>query len=265
MKAKNILIALFSSVLLVFSFPNFIEKTTVVHTSFLIWIAWAPLFYLVIKAKNGKEAFFTGFSIAASFYLVSLYWLCNVKPMGNFAYVAWLLLCAYYGTLTGISAWAVRKLKGRPGIGYILSAPVIFTLAEFVREWAFSGWPVLTPAQSQHQFIPALQLLKFTGISGLNFLIFSVNVIIAMYVAGEKPVMKKFEGMAWLAIFIMLLFLTAAGNMPASVPSTTVKAALLQPNIDQNVNWDANYREYNMKIYKSLYDKVAAEKPDIYI
>jgi hypothetical protein len=38
--------------LLVFSFPNFIENTAKVHTSFFAWFAFVPVMYVVIKEEK---------------------------------------------------------------------------------------------------------------------------------------------------------------------------------------------------------------------
>lgn len=52
---KNILhlcLSLLSGLLLVFSFPNFIENTAKVHTSFFAWFAFVPVMYVVIKEEK---------------------------------------------------------------------------------------------------------------------------------------------------------------------------------------------------------------------
>jgi apolipoprotein N-acyltransferase len=260
---KKLILPALSAVLLSFSFPNFIEKTVVVHTSLLMWIAYVPIFYAVIKSDSVRESFFLSLLSATLFYLTSLYWIWFVAPMGAGVYPAWLILCLYFGTFFAISITAAKWLKFRFNIDYLLSLPVILTIAEYVREWFLTGWPVLTPAQSQHQFAAVFQLLSITGVHGVNYLIFFINALIAIFLTSRKIDIKGRSNAASTLIAAILILAMILSNINSSEKTVQIKAAVIQPNIDQNVEWSPEYRRNTMSVMKSLYESIAPLKPEI--
>jgi apolipoprotein N-acyltransferase len=221
--------------------------------------------YIVICEEKVKAVFWYCLASTGVFYLTSLYWILFVGPMGLGAYPALVILCCYFAFIYAASFAAAKYLDKKVGIDFIFSLPVIITLAEYAREWLFSGWPVLTPAQSQHQFIPVLQILSITGVSGLNFLIISVNCLLASFAAGRGFKYKKRENIIWSIIFIVLLAATVAANSYHNTGTKIIRAAVMQPNIDQNVQWTPEYRKYTMDAMKTLYNEIAVNKPDLII
>lgn len=265
---KNIkygLLSVLSGLLLAFSFPNIIENTLLVHTSFFMWFAFVPIIYVVIKAEKVSDVFWFGLISTGIFYLVSLYWICSVGPMGLGAYPACFVFCLYLASFYAVSFVIVKFLNKKTGLDYILSIPVIITIAEYVRGWLFTGWPGLTPAQSQNQFILALQILSITGVHGLNFIIISVNCVIASFCAGWVFNYKKSENVIWSLVFVFLLVLMIASNMYINTGTKIVKVAILQPNIDQNVPWTPKYHKDTMDMMKELYGMTAKKNPDLVI
>jgi len=206
------------------------------------------------------------------FYLSSLYWLCFVKPMGVWAYPGWVVLSLYFAAMIALPLVLARFMKEKTGICLLFSIPVLMTFFEFVREWMFTGFPILTPAQSQHQFTYIFQVLKITGVSGLNFMIFFVNVFIVYLLAGGKTerkalfsdLKKRCAGIS-AGIFILLFLAAAAGNLMDIKEYRTIRAAVLQNNADQDVPFDSVYREKTMKEFEELVKAEAENNPDIYI
>jgi apolipoprotein N-acyltransferase len=266
MKIRYVLLSVLSGLLLAFSFPNFIENTTVIHTFFFIWFAFVPVFYMVLSGEGQKRSIIYSFITGLVFYLVSLYWLWYVGPMGVFAYVAWFALCLYFAALLSATISLAVWLKNRFSVPFILSLPALLTFSEFVREWLFTGWPVLTPAQSQQQFTFILQVLKVTGVPGLNYMIYFVNVLAALlFIKGGEELRNKWFAVP-AAVFVMLFIAAAAANFTGNYKGQgTFKCAVLQANIDQNVNWDRKYIDATMGTFKEMITYVSAENPDIYI
>jgi len=262
---KKIGAAFLTSLLLIFSFPNFLEPGVNYHTSFLIWAAFAPLMGLWIRIKNSKGGFLYPFISAFVFYAGSLYWMCLVGPMGPSAYPACAAVCAYFAALIALSFYLSAILEKKTGISALFSLPAILTIFEFAREWFISGWPVLTPAQSQNNFTALMRLLRVTGAPGANYLIYSVNVLIAAAVSGEIKKVKKWENTLLLAMCAALVFISLlpAGNL--SQGDKKLKIAVIQRNIDQNVNWTGEYRLKTMAASKELYEKAAALNPGLII
>jgi apolipoprotein N-acyltransferase len=151
---KYVLLSVLSGVLMAFSFPNFIEMGLKTHTFFLIWLAYAPIAYVLIKEASKIKLFFYGVISWAVFYLIGLYWLCNVKPMGIGAYVSWIMLSLYLALFMGAILALARFLKEKAGVDWLFGLPAAFTVLEFAREWLLSGFQLLTPAQSLRACLP---------------------------------------------------------------------------------------------------------------
>lgn len=260
-----IILSLLSGVLLAFSFPNFIENTLKVHTTFFMWFAFVPVMYVAIKKESVKSVFWHVFLSAAVFYMTGLYWLWFVGPMGAGAYAAWFVLACYFASVYAFSFAAAKYLDKKIGLDFIFTLPVIITFMEFAREWLFTGWPALTPAQSQYQFTPVIQILSITGIPGLNYILISVNCLIASYIARRSIEFKKTAVIVWSAVFVMLLVLLVVSNSYINKGTKSIKAALMQPNINQNVQWTPEYRKYTMDTMKGLYASIEESKPSLIV
>ncbi|MEI7541650.1 MAG: apolipoprotein N-acyltransferase [bacterium] len=260
-----IFLSVLTGILLAFSFPNIIEKTLNVHTSFFMWFAFVPLLYIVISSDKISSVFIYSLLSTSIFYLSALYWICFVGPMGYGAYLAWFLFCVYLAMIYALSFVVIKYLNNKLNIDYIFSVPVILTIAEYIRGWLFTGWPGLTPAQSQHQLIPVLQILSITGVSGLNFIVFSINCIIVSIIAGSIYRYNKLENIVWIMIFIMLSGFAVISNYYQNTGTITVKTAIIQPNIDQNVRWTTKYQKYTMNTMKVLYKSISILKPNIVV
>jgi len=264
MSRRNILLSVLSGVLLCFSFPNFVEKTTAIHTWFFIWFAYIPVIYAVLSSKSEKEAFLYGFISGAVFYLLSLYWLCNVKPMGAGAYAGWAVLSLYLSLFYGLTFYAAKRLERAAGIACILTIPVFFAVFDYIREWFLSGFPLLNPAQSQLQFVFIIQSLKYAGVYGLDFLILAVNTA-AAYLMMKRRVPAP-EARAAGLISLLIVVFAVMGNLPDKGKTREIKAAILQSNISQEIEeWTEEYRSSSMKTYRELTKEAAAEEPLIIV
>jgi apolipoprotein N-acyltransferase len=169
---RKIVLSILSGVLLCFSFPNFIQPGLVYFSWFFIWFAFLPLFYAVLDEGSAKDTLILSMITGSVFYIMSLYWLQFVGPMGAFAYVSWIILSIYLAVWLAVPVFFAKIVKQRFNTPYLISLPLLLTIGEYIREWLFTGFPLLTPAQSMGQFLPLLQLLKMTGIPGLNYVIY---------------------------------------------------------------------------------------------
>jgi apolipoprotein N-acyltransferase len=265
-KTKYILLSLLSALLLAFSHPNFIEMGLKTHTFFFIWFAYTPLLYVLMKEDGLKRVFVYGMITGTVFYMIGLYWLCYVKPMGIGAYICWALLALYFSLYMGGTLVLPKLLNERYRIDYLLSIPAVFTILEFVREWFISGWQILTPAQSQYQFLPFLQLLSITGVYGPAFIILFVNTLLAALVINRKTEIKQLPVVISVCICFVLVLCSIAANFKGNKDALEkFKAAIIQPNNDQDVVWSKDYKDNLMNDLSAMIRSLAAEKPGLIV
>ena len=261
MKIKYLLLCFLTSILLTFSYPNFLEKDVNISTSFFIWFAYGPLFYVIFKTSNNRQVFFYNLISFSVFYLLSLYWLIYVKPMGIFAFFAWIGLSVLYcAMIMSLSITLTKKIFDKYKINFIIGLPAAITFAEYLREWLFTGFPLLNPAQSQYNFRFFIQILKYTGSYGAVFFIILINIIITKIILNEK-----IKNVYFYFIFLMLFSFILMGNFVKKSKLEPVVVGILQSNNDQSVVWDYEYKNKVMQKYKKLIFDIKDKKPDLII
>lgn len=257
--------AFLTSVLAAFSFPNFIEKEINIHTAYVIYFAFVPAIFSALRAKDSKEIFLLPYFSAAFFYVLSLYWLKNVAPMGLFAPVGWFVLSFYLAIWFAVPVWASIVLYRKKGISIYFTMPAFLTISEYVREWFLTGFPLLTPAQALHGSLFLDGAVKTAGSHGANYLIYYVNVWIALLFSGIKPEIGQ-KGFKTAGVFILAFFIACIwGYKNNNKSAVSIKAAILQPDIDQNVEWDKRYFEETMLVFFRLIDEAKKINPDVYV
>ena len=184
----------------------------------------------------------------------------NIKPMGVGAYIAWLVLGIYLSVFMASSLLLARVLRARFKVDYLFSLPAAYTALEFCREWVFSGFQLLTPAQSQHQFLPFLQMLRITGVYGPAFLILFVNML-AVKIYLEKRVDAKNPSViaAFFVSAALVIFAVTSNFQP--VGAEKIKAAILQPDIDQDVDWSQEFKDNSMKMFTEMVRSLKSSNP----
>ncbi len=265
MNKKYVLLSVMSGVLMAFSYPNFIEMGLKTHTFFFIWFAYVPLVYVLINETSKMKLFFYGMISWFVFNLMGLYWLCNVKPMGAGAYVSTVLLALYLSLFMGAALALSRFLKEKAGIDWLFGLPAVFTVLEFVREWFISGFTILTPAQSQYQFISLLQMMSITGVYGPAYLILFVNTLAAVLIVNKAVEIKRVENIIAVSAAALMILSAIAANFQGRAPAEKIRAAVIQPNDDQDVEWSKSYKEKVLLEISGMIKGLKAEKPDIVV
>jgi len=259
------LIAFFSSLLATASFPNLLEKGVNVHTAGIIFVAYVPVIWATLKAAKAKEKFILPYLSASAFYVLSLYWLKNVAPMGPFAPVGWFILSFYLAIWFALPLWVSVYLYEKKGLEIYLSMPALLTAGEYIREWMFTGFPLLTPAQALHSSEFLDGAVKAAGSHGANFIIYAVNSWAALLLSGKKPDIRKTAVITSFSAALILIAFCLAGYLKPKAESVEIKAAILQPNIDQNVEWDRRYVDETMLVFMNLIDEAKKSNPDVYV
>jgi len=214
------------------------------------FFALIPLLYAIDHDRYGP-AFRSGFACGVTSFTGLVYWV--VIAMNRYGGIhIWLsclillLLVLYLSLYTGFFAFAVLCLKKRLNMPIYLSAPVIWVLLEYVRGFLFTGFPWSLLAHSQDRFLPFIQIVSITGTYFISFIIVAVNCII-YNVVRRRPQS---------AIFASIIFLLLAGSLIYGFGELgrkeegTLKAAIVQGNIRQDVKWDEAFKVRTIRAYR---------------
>jgi apolipoprotein N-acyltransferase len=266
MKKKDVLLSLFSGILLILSFPNF-------DLEYLAWFALVPLLYS-IEGKGLFHAFVLGFLTGLVSFLGILYWIIvAVHTYGNVPLILsaliLLLLVVYLSLFIGAFTFLTRLIQMRSGLQTILFAPLLWVSLEYLRSFLLTGFPWANLAYSQYLNLPFIQMADITGAYGLSFVILLVNA--TLFWVLHQWSKRTFPFKEVIVTAILLLGFLIYGYVKMGVvdrqmtQNPPLKVGLVQGNIDQSIKWDESFQMETLKIYKRLSMKVAEEKPDLII
>ena len=283
---RRVLVAAASGVLLTAAFPNF-------GVAGLAWVA-PGILLLSAAGTTGANAFRLGYIAGLVHFLSSLYWLLYI-PFPGGAVAGWLALSAFvalYPALWVWGCWQVFPVRATNGlseptvlrwadpwrqIGWLRRAAwALFCAAawvamEMIRARLLSGFPWNPLGSSQYRQIPLIQIASVTGVYGLSFLPvwFGVSLVNTLAMFVHKPTAHR----SWFGEIILPLIaaLVVAGFglkgvlTPPPASDRTLKIALVQPSIPQNLIFDPAETTNRFLKLIELSAKALESKPDLLI
>ena len=172
MNRRDIQLILFSSLLLIMSFPR-------IDQSFFAWVALIPLLYAV-EGKGVYRTFLLGWLCGFVFHVGLLYWIVVVTTTyGKLVYplgiLVMLLLVSYLSLYFGSALAIARFIQKNTSIKLTASLPFIWVTMEYLRSFLLSGFPWENLGYSQYHSLLLIQCADITGVYGISFLIVFVN------------------------------------------------------------------------------------------
>ncbi len=249
---NNLVIAVVSGILLFISFPKY-------GSGVFAWIALVPLFF-ALKDAEPREGLKIGFLTGLVAHVGILYWIAYVVVQYGYLpiYVgiaAMLLLAAYLSFYTACFAMGIVFLRGK-GIPLFLSAPLIWTILEYLRSHLLTGFPWENLAYSQYLYLNIIQISDITGTYGITFTIVLINAVLYDLLSVQYRKKILFAEAVTACMIIVLIFsyghfrTEAIGELSKKAP--LLEVSIVQGNIDQNLKWNSLYQRQTIDIYRSL-------------
>jgi len=263
---KTIILCIFSSILLVLSYPKF-------DFWFLMWGALIPFMFALDKKTFG-QAFRIGFLCGCIFFGGTLYWFIHTTSSGVvpgfLAFLGTVLLVLYLSLYFGLFGCAWVLFRKRTMIWKLFLLPSAWVALEFLRDRLFTGFGWVSLGHSQYKILPLIQIVDVTGMFGISFLIVMVNYFLKETLTAFTDSRKESMSAIHLSFFILLsiwLFVFAYG-MIHLIPTQQLeetKIAIVQGNVEQDRKWDNSAWPEIMEKYLALTEEAAETKPDIII
>ena len=149
----------------------------------LAYVALAPLAVAAAIAPRGRTVLLMAAAVGLVYWLVNLYWLTWVTPLGYGAG------CVYLCLFWLAAAAALRPMLRRGWPGWLV-VPLVWVALEYLRAFGV-GFPWNYLAHSQYARTPLIQIADLTGQYGLSFAVGMVNGLVVDIVLGRL-------GPAWL-------------------------------------------------------------------
>ncbi len=249
MRDRFFLIAFLAGVLTVAGFAPF-------HAAPLPFFTLALLFWQWAHAATPGHAFKTGWAFGVGFFLAGVSWIyVSLHTFGAMplplAAAATLLFCAFLALFPAAAGYAVARSGRAPVVKSMVIAPACWVLAEWVRNWIFTGFPWNSVGYSQ---IPSSPLAGFAPLFGIYGVSLAVTLIAGCIAAAAR---RQRTRAALTAASASLLCYAAGGfalkQMEWTAPSgTSTTVSLLQGNVSQDMKWREDQMIATLKSYADL-------------
>jgi apolipoprotein N-acyltransferase len=237
------LLALLSGFLFAAAFPN-------LAIGWLMFVALLPLFVALARARGARDAFLLGWLSQFTAWLLMVPWVVRVMShygglpvaTGVVIFIAMCLYLGLYGALFGIIVWRIR-----PGarFGRWLLLPLAWAAVEYVRTYLMTGFPWNLAAASIIDYTPFVQFDRFAGPYLLGAMILLPSTLAAWLIVAKPRGTERLVATGAVVAFCFIWWTTglvAAKLIARHDDGPVARAAMLQPNISQEMRWDnANF------------------------
>lgn len=216
-------------------------------TSFQSAAFLAPglLIAVAAVAPRARSAFFSGWIALTVAWLINVPWVIIVMsdqggiPLAG-GIAIFVAMAAYLGAYGGLFALIVYRLApGRAWWPWLLIA-LGWAVVEYGRTILLTGFPWNLIAATIID-LPYVQLSPYIGPYALGALILIPSVVLARMLVAETDNTRRVLAIAGTAVFLIgwgVIGIVATDRGEAAAGETRT-VALLQPNIEQGVRWDA--------------------------
>jgi apolipoprotein N-acyltransferase len=237
--AINVALAALSGVLFALAFPN-------AAIGWLMFIALLPLFVALTRVRTARGAFFLGWLSQTIAWLIMVPWVVRVMShYGGLPYITgvviFVAMCAYLGMYGGLFALLFYRIAPSTRFRRWLLVPLAWAVVEYARTYLFSGFPWSLIAASIVDYAPFVQFDRVAGPYALGILILLPSTLIAWLIVARPKGMRSLFPIAAVVIITFVWWATglvAAKMLVRPTGTPMARAALLQPNISQEMRWD---------------------------
>ena len=245
-----------SKILLTFSCALLLAAPYLLPALFpLAWVAFAPLFWIVIHTDSWRRTLLWGWLAGIFTYLLGFYWLVyTIGVFGGFPYSVSVLVFLIYAALQGLQMALFALVVKRSGFGPLSVLPAIFWIA--IEFW----FPLLFPwylANSQVPFLTFIQSADLVGPYGASFLIMWFNAAaFDGFVSWRLNVPVRWN--ALVAVSVCILASVVYGIFRLQTVTTEaanaarLSLAAVQGNIDIDLKWNPILVKRNLETYQNL-------------
>jgi apolipoprotein N-acyltransferase len=224
----------------------------------------ALLLHLWTRSSDAKAAARLGWWFGLAFFLTGVSWVyVSLHDFGAMpaplAALATLLFCAYLALFPGIVGYVFRRLPGSLTIKVLALVPAVWTLAEWIRSWLFTGFPWIGIGYSQVPSSPLAGWAPVAGIYGVTLATLAsagAAFLLARRVL-ERGASDARPRVALLTPALVIVCLWLGGFALAQVRWTQpagepLSVALLQGNIPQEIKWTEEGLRSTLITYRDL-------------
>jgi len=151
-----------------------------------------------------------------------------------------------------VASWA--RAFGPPAL---LLAPVAWVAMELARSHTLFNFSWCLLGYSQHAFLPAIQIARWTAVYGVSFVLVAVSAALAQVVLAPAPRARR-TAIAGAGLLVAAVLGYGAWALRAPVPeSGRIRVGLVQASILQEEKWDPAQAWRNLDRHVALTQQAA--------
>lgn len=230
----------------------------------LPFVTIALLMWWWREAASPGRAAMLGWWFGLGFFLTGVSWVyVSLHTFGAMpaplAAMFTFVFCAYLALFPAVAGYAFAVVRGPTWLKAAVVAPAVWTLAEWLRGWLFTGFPWLAMGYSQVPASPLAGYAPLWGLYGVTLLTFCGAGLLML--AGASIVHRRRQGestlravLLSLTAFAALMFsgLTLQQIRWTSPDGDPVSVTLLQGNIPQEIKWTPEGLRATLITYRDL-------------
>ena len=147
------------------------------NLGFLCWFSLIPLLKVLNEQKTFKAILKFSFLWGFLYHIIAVFWLAfNIGTTPLIAFISMIItvLILSFNTILIGGIW--YKIKSKYSNLYIFA--IVWVSIEYVRSYGLLGFPWISLANSQTDYIYLIQNVQFTGIYGITFWIVLLNIFL---------------------------------------------------------------------------------------
>ncbi|MDC5819696.1 apolipoprotein N-acyltransferase [Vibrio europaeus] len=229
--------------------------TTLAFAPYQLWplaIVSPAILLLFIHQQSAKRALWIGYAWGLGQFATGISWVhVSIDNFGGMPKIASVFLMAllvgYLAIYSALFTWSINRFfPVSTRTRYMLIAPALWLICDWLRGWVMTGFPWLWLGYSQIDS----PLGNFAPFGGVEF-------ITLLMVVSAGAIAYASLHRQWLLLLIpSVIFMTGFGLQSAQWvtpnPEQTTKVALIQGNIAQELKWQPSQRWPTIMKYTDL-------------
>lgn len=225
---------------------------------FQLWplplLSLAVLFALFMRAPSAQHGFVLGWLWGMGLFGVGVSWIyVSLSVYGGMSValsaLATLIFCAVLALIPACAGWLQARMDGTPALRFLVVMPLAWATTEWLRGWAFTGFPWLGLGYSQVPNGPLSGFVPLVGVYGVTTLL----ALAAGALAWGLSASARGRGIALSGLMALAAMGYALKHMTWTHPvGAPTSVALLQGNVAQDMKWQPEKARSTMATYLDM-------------
>lgn len=238
----------------------------------LCFVALVPLFAALLRAgPSRKDSFKTVFLSGVVYYTILMWWVVKLIPSAG-ATIPWILtpatlIMAFYLSLyPGLAFVLVAAVTRYRFLAFAMAAPGAWVIADLARSQGELSFPWGSLGYALSDAPALIQSASTFGLHGLTFLVVLVNALIAGTLVLRDARLRVVSFVCGLIVIGAMWAHGRSAMAGVDIQSDeTVKAAVVQPNVDLEIKWKPEFKDSTLNLIERLTREAAALDADLII